>query len=216
VYHVPKFPSTWKDGRAAADERPTVCYRYGNAEGNRFSQPTFSPDGSRLAYADAGGVKVVTVPGFENGCSVDGASQSGQLVVPGASEPDWGPADVPPPRPVKNDGPGPGPGPGPDPVQPTGELTATAAKPRLGAALRRGLKVSVTVPADALVSATAKAGGRTVAKAAAKQLRAGERTITLRFTKAAKRALKAKGSVRLTVTVIAGAQTATAKVTLRR
>jgi hypothetical protein len=213
LYHVPKFPTAYKDGEAPADTRPSVCYRYSGPEGGRWSAPTFSPDGSKLAMADASGIKVVSVPGFENGCSTDGATPTAPLVIAGGSEPDWGPADVPAGRPrqddkgTDHDGPNDGPGAG---------LTATAAKTNLRAALRRGLKLTVAVPADGALSATAKAGGRTVAKAAAKQVAAGTRTVTLKFTKAARRALKRKASVRLSVTVKAGAQTTTLTARLKR
>jgi hypothetical protein len=215
VYHVAKYPTTWKDGRAAADEMPTVCYRYSGPEG-RYSQPSFSPDGARLAFADNSGVKVVTVPGFENGCSTDGATPTAPTVIPGGAEPDFGPADVPadrPPPPRPDD---PKPNDPVDPVDPAGALSATAAKAKLRTALRRGLKLSVAVPADGVLAATAKAGGRTVAKAKAKQVRAGDRTVTLRFTKAARRALKRKASVRLRVKVTLGAQSRTLAVRLKR
>ncbi|HEX8085762.1 MAG TPA: hypothetical protein VF529_15835 [Solirubrobacteraceae bacterium] len=222
VYYVAKYPTTWKDGRAADDELPDVCYRYEGPDG-KYSQPSFSPDGSRLAFADNSGVKVVTVPGFENGCSTEGATPNAPTVIPGGREPDFGPADVPADRPKvdpppKNDGPvGPNGPLGPNgPVTPTAALTATAAKAKLGAVLRRGLKLTVAVPADGLLAAKAKAAGRVVAKAAPKQVRAGTQTITLKFTKAAKRALKRKASVRLSVSVTLGGQSKTIAVRLRK
>ena len=218
VYHVAKYPTTWKDGRAAEDELPTVCYRYDGHEGS-YSQPSFSPDGSRLAFADGSGVKVVTVPGFENGCSTDGATPNAPTVIPGGSEPDFGRADVPAERPV------PPPPPPPDdprvvdpgtPVDPAASLGATASRARLRSALRRGLRLTVSVPAGGALAATAKAGGRTVAKAKPKQVAAGTHRVTLRFTKAARRALKRKRSVRLRVKVSVGAQAKTLAVRLRR
>jgi hypothetical protein len=216
VYHVAKYPTTWKDGRAANDELPTVCYRYDGPEG-KYSQPSFSPDGSLLTFADNSGVKVVTVPGFENGCSTDGASPNAPTVLPGGSEPDFGPADVPADRPPPPEHDGPPPPPDDNgPVNPAGSLTASASKAKLRAALRRGLSLTVNAPADGVVAATAKAGTRTVAKAKAKQVRAGTHRITLRFTKAAKRALKRKASVRLRVKVTLGAQSQTLVVRLKR
>ena len=221
VYSLAKFPTTWKDGRAANDELPDLCYRYSGAAGNHYSQPTFSPDGSALAFADADGVHVAHVPGFENGCSLDGATDNPPVVVPGGSEPDWGPADVPADRPKvdgpKNDGPkNDGPDHGDDVVQPAARLTAIAKRAKLRTALRSGLKLTVQVPVDGTISAIAKRGGRTVAKAPAKAVRAGARTITLKFTKAAKRALKRKASVRLSVRVTGAGQTTTLAATLKR
>nr|MDQ5808360.1 hypothetical protein [Actinomycetota bacterium] len=137
VYHVAKYPTTWKDGRAAQDELPTVCYRYDGPDG-KYSQPSFSPDGSLLAFADNSGVKVVTVPGFENGCSTEGASPNAPTVIAGGREPDFGPADVPADRPK------PPPPPPPDdkddhgphgPVNPAGSLSASVAKGKLRTAL---------------------------------------------------------------------------------
>ena len=131
IYHVPNFPTTWKDGRAAESERPTVCYRYGDAPGGRFSPPTFSPDGGKVAWSDSEGVKVVTVPAFASGCTTDGASPSGDDARPGrrasptgapltsrpiARSPSPGPDPRPDPRPR------PRPGPGPGPVGPAGSL----------------------------------------------------------------------------------------------
>ena len=54
----------------------------------RFSSPTWSPDGTSLAWADARGIWVGTVG------SVDGQScqLTRRLVIPGGSQPDWGPA----------------------------------------------------------------------------------------------------------------------------
>jgi hypothetical protein len=216
VYHVAKYPATWKDGRAAADELPTVCYRYSGPEGGKFSTPSFSPDGRSLAYADGAGVKVAAVPAMEGGCSTDGATQTPPVVVPGASEPDFGPADVPAPRPERRDDVIVPDDTGDDVVVPSGSLAATAAKARIRTALRRGLRLRVTAPVDGMLAATAKAGGRTVAKAKGKQVRAGAHTITLRFTAAAKRSLRRKRSVRLGVTVKLGAQTQRLSVRLKR
>ena len=204
LYHVPNFPTTWKDGRAAESERPTVCYRYSGAEGGKYSQPSFSPDGSKLAFADAGGIRVLTVPGFENGCSTDGAGENPPVMIAGAIEPDWGPADVPADRPKapKPEDPKPTDPKGPiGPVNPAAALSATAAKAKLRTALLRGLKVKVTVPADGVLAATARRGGKVVAKAKAKSVRAGARTVTLRFTAKAKRALRRASSARLSVKV---------------
>ena len=214
VYHVAKYPTTWKDGRAASDELPTVCYRYSGPDG-RFSQPSFSPDGRKLAVSDNAGVKVVDVPGFENGCSMDGASPTTPLVIPGGTQPDFGPADVPADRPKAPEPVDPGAGPA-GPVSPAGAFVASASRAKLRTALLRGLKVKVTVPADGVLAATAKAAGRTVAKAAPKRVSAGARTITLKFTRAARRSLKRKAAVRLSVKVTLGAQTKTLAVRLRR
>ncbi|HEX2085826.1 MAG TPA: hypothetical protein VHF89_09100, partial [Solirubrobacteraceae bacterium] len=170
---------------------------------------------SRLAYADGAGVKVAAVPGFESGCSTDGATPTPPLVIAGGREPDFGPADVPPARPehkqddtiVPDHH---------DTVGPAAALTATASRAKLRTALVRGLKLTVTAPTAGRLAATARAGGRTVAKAPAKQVAAGAHTITLRFTKAARRALKRKASVRLAVKVTLDGQATTLAARLKR
>ena len=97
IYHVPAFPTVFKDGEPPAGADPHVCYRYSDAIGGTFASPTFAPDGRRIAWADGAGVSVADVPDFGGGCTVDGATL-GTTLIPGGSQPDWGPADVPPAR----------------------------------------------------------------------------------------------------------------------
>jgi WD40 repeat protein len=208
LYAIPSFPTSWRDSEPNAGSDPHICYRYSGPAGGKYATPTFSPDGSRLAFAEGDGIRVVTVPSFAGGCTTDGASPNTQLLIPGGSQPDWGPADVPagrtPPR-----------GPESGAV-----LTARTAKAKLRKALRNGLKVKATVPADGRLRATALRRGRKVA-AGAKRVKAGNATVKLRFTKAAKRTLRRKGRVKLRVRVAftpsgGATQTTTLAVTLKR
>ena len=58
----------------------------------RFNDPSFSPDGRQLAVGVTEGISIVDLPTVKaNDCS--GASVA-DAVLPGGSEPDWGPADV--------------------------------------------------------------------------------------------------------------------------
>jgi hypothetical protein len=95
LYAVGTFPTTFRDSESSPSERPAICYRYSNPPGGKFSQPTFSPDGASLAWGAGDGIYVVSVPSFGGGCTLDGATPTPPLVIPGGSEPDWGPADVP-------------------------------------------------------------------------------------------------------------------------
>jgi WD40-like Beta Propeller Repeat len=54
--------------------------------------PSWSPDGTRLAFQDAEGIEVMPLPSVIAG-DCPGASSSA-LILPGASAPDWGPAAI--------------------------------------------------------------------------------------------------------------------------
>jgi hypothetical protein len=58
-------------------------------QGDAIANPSWSPDGRQLAYEAADGIHVATVG------SIDDCAQITQsLVIPGGSDPDWGPADA--------------------------------------------------------------------------------------------------------------------------
>jgi hypothetical protein len=163
VYAVPAFPTAWRDGDT--DAKPSVCYRYNGAPGGKFGVPTLSPDGNGVAWAAGDGIHVAAIPSFAGGCTTDGATPNPPLVIPGGSQPDWGPADVPPAREVN-----PGPGPGP---KPSTKLTVKVSR------AAGGLKVTVKVASKGKLSATAKNGRKVVGKAS-KSVRKGTATLKLR------------------------------------
>jgi hypothetical protein len=152
VASVPSFPTAFRDGEADPSSRPVICYRYSGPVGGKFGVPTFAPDGARMAFAESDGIHVASVPSFGGGCTLQGATDHPPLVIADGSEPDWGPADVPAGRAAKS-------------------LAITA---------RRGLKLTVAVPAAGRLSATAKRGRTVLAKARAKRVRAGSRSLTLK------------------------------------
>src|SRR5689334_20860364 len=185
-YKIRQFPhggphGDWGSSLTDA-ELPYICGIYGNPAGGKFGPPSWSPDGTRLAYHDGEGVKLVTVPDWPGDeCTNEGISPTGQLLVAGAIEPDWGPADVPPARVVN------------PPADP--KLTLTVGK----ASLRRGLKIKVQVPSAGKLTASALRGRKAMGSAKGRATGAGTKTLTLRFTKKAKRTLSRRA--KLTVKV---------------
>jgi hypothetical protein len=178
--------------------------------------PTWSPSGTSLAWYEEGAIHVWDdVSRCSNGSS--------RPVIAGGSEPDWGPADI---NPGLREGEvAPPPPPGPPVPTPTGPApdrpkTRTKAKRslkvagtvRLGAALRRGFRLRVQGGRPGKATFTAKLGGAKVASGRAKVKTAGSTSVTLRFTKAARRRLATRKRVVLKVT---GAG-ASGKVTLKR
>ena len=99
LYRVRTFPTQFPPSNGS-DQLPESCYFYDGPQGGKYASPTWAPDGARLAWAEGDGVHVASVPDFGAGCTTDGATPTAPLVIAGASEPDWGPADVPPARPV--------------------------------------------------------------------------------------------------------------------
>jgi len=190
IYKINQFPrggphGDWGSSLTDA-EYPFICAFYDKPAGGRFGPPSWSPDGTRLAYHDGQGVKAVTIPDWPGAdCSSEGMSPNGQLLVPGAIEPDWGPADVPAARkpPAAH------------------KLTLAVRKARLRQALRRGLKVAVRVPSAGTLTGSARRGRKPVARGRGRADAAGPATVTLRFSRKAKRTLARSRRARLTVRV---------------
>ncbi len=198
---------------------PEACFRYQPDDKSVTDAPTWSPDGSAVAFDEGAGIRVMPVPDLSgDNCKAPASGDSGRVIIPASKgvHPDWGPADVPASRPAA-------------PAQPTAPgRPATPAKPltvtgvKLAKALKSGLTVKVAVPGAGTVKATARSGKRTVATGRVSVKQAGSATVRLRFTKAAKRSLARKKTVTLTVVTTftprrgKGAQKRSAKVTLRR
>jgi len=185
--------------------------------GRSFVDPTLSADGRRLWWQEGDGVWTAELPAGDD-CS----AIRPRLLIAGASEPDWSPAAVAPGTPwtPPEDRPGPGPGPeqrpgprprpddtprradGPRDDAPRPALGARLlGRPSVGAALRTGLRLRVTTPAAGTVRAVARRGRATVATGSARARRAGATTVTVRFTRAGRRALRGARGARLTVRV---------------
>jgi hypothetical protein len=210
---------------------PENCYKLNDGVG-RISSPSWSPDSTRLAYADAQGVHVIPLPSFETDCGTVTGEHNQRLVIPGATSPDWGPADVPPARPTPPGGgptppgggtppggsaPKPNPGATPTPTTntttpPRGRAITLSATPRLKAALKKGLTVRLSGLPAGKVTVTATYGKKTVATAKAQVGKAGTASAKLRFTTKGVKTLKGKKRARLTLR----AGKATTTVTLKR
>jgi WD40-like Beta Propeller Repeat len=192
-------------GRAPA--LPEACYHYVGPDGS-YDSPSFSPDGRNIVfgmeYGHNPGVFVGPTPDLSAGCTLP--DRGAALLIPGASEPDWGPADVPvaAPPPIT---------PPPPVVIPPKRIAPSADGPgaavgvrgvkrvKLAAALRKGIALTVEPGAPGKATAAAKAGKRTVAKGGATVGTSGKAKLTLRFTAAGKRALRGKKTAKLTVAV---------------
>ncbi len=195
---------------------PEACYEWSNPKG-AFASPTWSPDGTRLAFAQADGVYVAAVPDLGAACSI--GTDAGTLAIPGASAPDWGPADVPAKAPSAPGGDGPGGGPGSGPVGPgTGipsDLDVRVAGLRgskLAVTLKKGLGVRVSASDDAKAVVTVS-----LPKALGKKLRLagviGRKTVVatsggtdtrVPLSAAAKRKLRGRAAVSFVVKVTVG------------
>ena len=81
-----------------------------------FTDPTWSPDGTKLAWAEGNGIWSATVPPLLDSSAC--GSILANLLIPGGSAPDWGPADVTPPSRGGSPPPPPPPAPPPPPPPP--------------------------------------------------------------------------------------------------
>jgi WD40-like Beta Propeller Repeat len=170
--------------------RPEACFWF-NAEdvAGIMSSPSFSPDGSKIAWTYGGGIAIGDVPDLSGGCQSPSAFNA--ALVQG-TQPDWGPADVPTGR-------------GPAccaPEDKGGKLKLRAPKRmKLAAALKKGIVVTVSPGAAGKAAATARSGKAKVGSGKAKVGTKGRAKLRVKFTKRAKRALKRKKAVTLKVAV---------------
>jgi hypothetical protein len=200
---------------------PSVACEVSPAD-ERFGDPSWSPDGSGLAYESSRGVETLRFTAFgPEVCETTGPSV---VLSAGGSEPDWGPADPPAarwtPPPVDRGGPGGGERPGGGRTPGGGRGGSAKATVKLAAspavtvaALRRGLALKVRVSTAGRVTATFALRRRTAAFGSATARRAGVVTVKLRRLPAgAARRLRGR---RLTLTLRHGTARATATFKVR-
>lgn len=171
---------------------------------------SFSPDGTQMAWADAGGVKVAGVPNLAAGTGVCTLTQPAKVISATGRMPSFGGADVAailnPPKQQPQPGTNPGSGPGTTPVPQPGDQPLTVGvtgKPTAAQFGKGKLAVSVEAPAAGRVTVTA-----TIPTGAARKLRLAK----------ASRARLARASAKGLGTVVArGSATAAGpgKVTVR-
>lgn len=111
---------------------PVMECRISDAVGGEFGRPTWSPDGTSLAWQEGNGIWAMAI-----GRDCSGTQR---LVIPDAREPDWGPAEP-------SGGPGPAPG-------PSGPAVKVPRSVRRRSALR--IQVSCTGPCKATAVARAR------------------------------------------------------------
>ena len=172
--------------------------------GDRISSPTISADGSRVFWATASrGIHTVALPRL-GAKTCPPLTDGDKVLIAGASNPSWGPADVPPARPaaaaarsrpaarssraaVKT------------PTTPGATIKLTVSKAKLAAALKKGLTLKLTGARSGKHALTAKYGKTTVAKGTV-TVKNGSGKATLRFSTAGKRKLKGRKTAALTIT----------------
>lgn len=157
-----------------------------------FANPTWSSDGRTLAWTEPDGVWVGSVPADLRTCA--GLPQPA-LRVPGASEPDLGPAAIHPgPRPGCGNPGNPKPCTGPAPV--AGRLKALVGARAIRAlrlrklARRRQFTVTFAAPVPGAFALLVNARGQTIASARKVFKQAGHATVKVRFTRAGVKRLK--------------------------
>ena len=183
-----------------------------------YADPSWSPDSSAVAFGSSKGVEVIRFTQIAAGtCAVTGSSA---VIHPGATDPDWGPAEPATRRFVPGDDDTNGDDAADDFGPATVTLTPSGARRQR---FRRVVKVGCSASAAGVCEAVAsvKAGGRTFrSKVARKQVAAGDEvTLKLRFSKkAARRIRKAvrRSGAKASVTLTAPGATAARTITLTR
>jgi hypothetical protein len=91
VYRTTMHPfgaPDWNHAPFAQGNVPVV-QRCSEIDGAKFESTSLAPNGRALAYGTADGIWIAAIP---DACT---QSDRGTLVLPGATSPDWGPADLP-------------------------------------------------------------------------------------------------------------------------
>jgi hypothetical protein len=134
------------------------------------ASPTFSPDGSQIAWAESDGIHVATL-GDLTDCA---AIREQVITLPGAWEPFWSAADI-------------AAAPGTPGAQRLTLRVVTKTRPLRRTVRRRGVTARVTASAPATVRLSLRVGGRVVASGTRRFADAGTRRVRLRLRSAVAR-----------------------------
>ncbi len=194
-------------GTPQAGTDPTGCLD-APATGGPWSSPTWSPDGQRLAWAGPQGIYTADLTGIGAACP-DASKVAVTAFAPGATSPDWGPSELPGPRPAvpvtpttpTSPSPTGQPSPQADPTRPT-DVASESVIEVVAVSLKRfrsrGLTARVACSGAGKVTVTAKQGKRTVGSGKA-TCRSGKATVTVRLTPSGRKALRSVKTVRITL-----------------
>jgi hypothetical protein len=207
----------YRDDDAQVGGGVHACFTYSDTGAYKFESPTFNANGTKLYWSDGNKLDWAPIGDMSSTCA-DGLA--GGDSFQGATSPDWGPADVPAARPVT-------------PTTTTTTTTTTTkttptvpnnpndpnnnhhtaqlgllAQPaaKLAKALKRGTSIPVSATGAGTITAKARNGKTIVASGTTHAKKAGRVVLHLTFTKAAKRRLKHRKHVTLTLTITQGNQ----------
>jgi hypothetical protein len=203
AYKTTPYPAELRIYRTngAPPALPTYQCSYTNPPGGAFNDPSFSPDGSALAW-EAGDDDPFTPPSGTQGIFVtpsitDAACADASLVAPGGQEPDYGPADVNP-----GERGGGGGGGGEDDGEPP-EAGVGFVQTKLGKALKRGFfKASVQTSEAGAAVLEARAGGKVVARGSRTLPGPGTYSVKVKFTKKARKKYRRASKLKMKVEVV--------------
>jgi len=200
-----------QSGPKPAELPEGICY---TNEQPGFDQPTWSPDGTQLAWAEPDGIWVHR---DAEACT----TPSPALLLPGGSEPDWGPADVNPgPRETAGGGGSTGGGPsggGGGPAGGGGAPLAFTLKPAAGKLRVTGRVVKVKLGCACTYSAKLTLKGKAIARKSGSLKKAGS-TVAIKLSakqaRAVRKLARSSKALRLVVTAKAGGATGTRSLTV--
>jgi hypothetical protein len=180
----------------------------GEPVGGSAADPTWAPDGSAVAWAEGDGIWSTPVGALE---SADCSWAAPHRIIAGASQPDWGPADVTPPGSKT-------PASTPSAPQRAGMrrrplVVVAPGSVKRAALLRRGVKVKITAAWTGRATATLRIGRRVIARRSRRL--AARRTAVLILKPSGRQAARVRRARALELRVKVGRHVRTQRLALR-